>query len=152
MHGWTNIDFMVYWKKIESILVEKIWLQNFANTLNPNCDIQLGQCLNLVFFIHMLPGLLLHSPAVQLHVELHWIRDQILPPFYSEGSQPYRFYEEVGLLEKPVLSLGLGFGKECLKCWYLRLGTKKNQVSFFTNVFWCIILSWTSYDKCGNAN
>ena len=38
------IDCMVYWKKTESMWVEKLILENFANALNCDCDIQLGQC------------------------------------------------------------------------------------------------------------
>ena len=43
MHGWANIDLIMYWKKRESTRVEKIGIQNFDNTLTCDCDIQLGQ-------------------------------------------------------------------------------------------------------------
>ena len=37
---------MVYWKKTERILNEKIRLKKLANTVKCDCDIQVGQCRN----------------------------------------------------------------------------------------------------------
>ena len=48
------------------------------------------------------------------------------------------------LLKRVDISLSLGFYKRCLKCWNLRIGTKKTRC-FFCTCFVIIVLSWNSF-------
>ena len=69
MHRWTSIDAIVYRKKMENLLEEKVRLQNFANTLNHNCDIPLWQCPN--FYIQSKsPQFSCHLSPVICHLSL----------------------------------------------------------------------------------
>ena len=43
MHGSITINFIVYWIKTDITWFEQIRLNNLANMLNCDCDIQLGQ-------------------------------------------------------------------------------------------------------------
>ena len=59
-----------------------------------------------------------------------------------------RYKSSEGLPEKLAISLGFWFYKICLKCWNLKLRTKKIWSSvFFALVFHCNISSWISLSK-----